>query len=237
MSQGDREPEHAVLHVSGVTRIETKYCNSSNENSRKSSSNTLGVRALSPGHIYPASDERTYCESLLPTHYNKRKYNNLHELDVNDLSGQSSLEDLDTLERQATNKKPKYSETGASTSSSFGNQANGTALSTKLKSVTSASSSSVSCASECIRLPGPFPHPIIHPPTELPQEVASQRDVAERRIEAILKRERSYRVQDGLPSSSLDSATVAYGNDMFGMEADFRREVVQWIFNVKFLLY
>lgn len=234
-SQDDKGLGQPRIHISRLSRGKTQCYDSSVETSSTPSAHSLDIWAPSCP-IYLTSDEG-YCGLPLKlTHYNKRKYDDLLELNENNRSSPSSPDVFDTLEGRAANKKPKIS-AGTNTSPSLSYQSNETPSSKKLKSHTSASLSSAGSTSKRIRSLRRFSHPIIHPPTEQLQLPMSPRDVAKRRIQGLLKRERSHRAQDGLPLGSFDPADVTCRGDIFGMEADFRREVVQWIFEVKVFPY
>ncbi|KAF8508291.1 hypothetical protein JB92DRAFT_2953775 [Gautieria morchelliformis] len=228
VSQGGAEVASAGANVSRLSR-KTDSNDSSDEVSNTSSTSTLGVWAPSPLDLPTESLER-YSESSL-THHNKRKHDESHELSGGAQSGSSPV----VLHKNVACKKAKLSKFGERTSSSFSYQAGETASCRKLKSLTSASSSSsLGVDSEHINSTRCFSHPIIHPPTEPIPVLTSRREVAESRIEALLKRERYYRAQDGLPLGLFDSAEITSNNneELFGIEADFRRQVVQWIFDV-----
>jgi hypothetical protein len=230
VSRGGAEVASAATNVTRLSR-QTDSNDSSDEFYNTSSTSTLGVWAPSPLDLPTESLER-YSETSL-THYNKRKHDESHEL--LDSGGGQSRSSPTVLHKSASCKRPKLSKFGESTSSSFSYQTGETASYRKLKSLTSASSSS-SLGSEYTYSTRRFAHPIIHPPTEPSPVLTSRRELAKSRIEALLKRERYYRAQDGLPPGLFDSANITSKNseEFFGIEADFRRQVVQWIFEVTF---
>ncbi|KAF8577016.1 hypothetical protein K439DRAFT_588983 [Ramaria rubella] len=160
------------------------------------------------------------------THQNKRKHDNSSA--ENSCSGESSARNT---KGQTAKRKKLRSDT--SSSSWLSHQ---TASYRKLKTLGSVTSSSsgTSSASKGLNTPHCFSHPIIHPPAELPLVPKTISEIAKCRIQALLRREKLYRIQDGLPAGSFEPSDLTENEKqyIFGIEVEFRQEVVQWIFDV-----
>lgn len=235
VSHGERNQEGTIRNGSMSPSIKTHSHDSSDEGSNNSSANSLGVWGPSP-HDVPTAIYEDH-RGIPLTHYNKRKHDDSHEPSGNGQSNEYSPNVLHVVEGHASSKKAKYSRLGTSTSLSCSYQT-GSASYRKSRSLTTASLSAGS-ASRCIEPSRCLSYPIVHPPIDLLHKVASPHGIAEARVHALLKRERLYRTQDGLPVGSFElAAGNPSSNDpsehIFGIEADLRREVVQWIFEVSF---
>lgn len=213
--QGSEDSESTLTHIYVSASMENHSTESSDE-----SSNILGSSL--DGSTPSLREIRTaihgdYQKSAL-THQNKRKHDDSYELST---SGRSN----NSLPSMSLNKRARHSKLGTGSSFSCSKS------SPKLKSLAIGSSSSVGSASSCMDDSRSFPHTVIHPPAVPLQVTTSLRDVAIVRLHALLKRERLYRVQDGLPAGPFEPDDSTSNENQL-LEADFRREIVQWLFDV-----
>lgn len=212
--QGSEDSESTLTHIYVSASIQNHSTESSDESSYISGNSLDGSPSLR--EIRTAIHEG-YQKSAL-THQNKRKHDDSYELST---SGRSN----NSLSSVSLNKRARHSKLG--TGSSFLCSKS----SPKLKSLAIGSSSSVGSASECMDDSRSFPHTVMHPPAVPVQVTTSLRDVAIVRLHALLKRERLYRVQDGLPAGPFEPDDSTSNENQL-LEADFRREIVQWLFDV-----
>lgn len=164
------------------------------------------------------------------THRNKRKHDFSHGFSES-LDSDGETTGVNDREPLHTRKKTKV-RTGStnSISTTFSYETNETASSRKLRSLRSTTSSFSSADSTVVTSPVAFVHPIIHPPPNPPRAPSSRPEVSEARIKQLLEREKSYRIQDGLPAGYFESPGVSdESRNIFGIEPEFRRRVVEWL--------